>query len=132
MLFRSLRPAGRVVLGDIVLRLPLPMIEVVRHREEFLLLHRVFGRAKMESLQVYQSLAEESGLRVDVAEDISAQTFPTFDRWRQNAMAHRDDVIALIGETLWQDFLSACDVLERFWEQGWLGYGILAGVRHHS
>lgn len=129
---RVLRPGGRIVLGDIMLRLPLPMIEVVRHRKEFLLLHRVFGRAKMEPLQSYQSMAEESGLRVDVIEDISAQTFPTFDHWRQNAIARRDDVIPLVGETLWREFLAACDVLERFREQGLLGYGILAGVREHS
>jgi 27-O-demethylrifamycin SV methyltransferase len=126
---RVLRPGGRVALGDIMLRSPLPMVEVVRHREEFLLLHRVFGRAKMEPLQTYRSLAEDSGLRVDVLEDVSAETLPTFDRWRRNALASKEEVIALVGETLWREFLDACDVLERFREQGWLGYGLLAGVR---
>lgn len=125
---RVLRPGGRVALGDITLRSPLPMVEVVRHREEFLLLHRVFGRAKMEPLQTYRSLAEDSGLRVDVLEDVSAETLPTFDRWRRNALASKDEVVTLVGETLWRDFLAACDVLERFWQQGWLGYGILGGV----
>ncbi len=108
---------------------PLPMVEIVRHREEFLLLHRVFGRAKMEPLETYRSLAEESGLRVDVLEDLSAQTLPTFDGWRLNAHAHRDRVIELVGETLWREFLSACDVLETFWKQGRFGYGMLAGVK---
>jgi 27-O-demethylrifamycin SV methyltransferase len=126
---RVLRPGGRVALSDIMLRSPLPMVEVVRHRREFLLLHRVFGRAKMEPLRTYQSLAEESGLRVDVLEDVSAETFPTFDRWRRNAVACRDDVIELVGEPLWREFLAACDVLERFWKQGWFGYGVLVGVR---
>jgi 27-O-demethylrifamycin SV methyltransferase len=126
---RVLRPGGRVALADIMLRSPLPMIEVVRHREEFLLLHRVFGRARMEPLQTYRSLAEDSGLRVDVLEDVTAETFPTFDRWRRNALASRDEVVTLVGETLWREFLAACDVLERFWREGWLGYGILGGVR---
>jgi 27-O-demethylrifamycin SV methyltransferase len=126
---RVLRPGGRVALGDIVLRAPLPMAEVVRHREEFLLLHRVFGRAKMEQLQVYQALAEESGLQVDVVEDLSVQTLPTFDRWRRNAVTCRDEVIELVGESLWREFVAACDVLERFWQQGRFGYGIVAGVR---
>jgi len=126
---RVLRPGGRVAVGDIVLRSPLPMVEIVRHREEFLLLHRVFGRAKMEPLETYRSLAEESGLRVDVLEDLSAQTLPTFDGWRLNAHAHRDRVIELVGETLWREFLSACDVLETFWKQGRFGYGMLAGVK---
>lgn len=126
---RVLRPGGRVALGDIVLRSPLPMAEVVRHREEFLLLHRVFGRAKMEPLEVYRSLAGESGLRVDVLDDLSAQTLPTFDRWRLNAATYRDRVIELVGETLWQEFVAACDVLERFWKQGRFGYGMLVGVK---
>jgi 27-O-demethylrifamycin SV methyltransferase len=126
---RVLRPGGRVALGDIMLRSHLPMIEVVRRREEFLLLHRVFGRAKMEPLQTYRSLAEESGLELDVLEDISAHTLPTFDRWRRNAAAHKDDVIALVGETLWRDFLAASDVLERLWTEAWFGYGLLTAVR---
>jgi 27-O-demethylrifamycin SV methyltransferase len=126
---RVLRPGGRVAVADIMLRSPLPMIEVVRHREEFLLLHRVFGRAKMEPLRAYQSLAEASGLRVEVLEDVSAEAFPTLDRWRRNALARRDDVIRLVGETLWQEFVRACDVLERFWKLGWFGYGILAAER---
>jgi hypothetical protein len=93
------------------------------------LLHRVFGRAKMEPLQVYRSLAEERGLHVDVHEDLSTETLPTFDRWRRNAVTHKQEVIALVGETLWQEFLAACDVLERFWKEGRFGYGLLAGVR---
>jgi 27-O-demethylrifamycin SV methyltransferase len=126
---RVLRPGGRVALGDIVLRSPLPMTEVVRHRAEFLLLHRVFGRARMEPLQVYQALATESGLHVDVLEDLSAQTLPTFDRWRINAVTYKDRVIELVGETMWREFLAACDVLEGFWTQGRFGYGMLAGVK---
>jgi 27-O-demethylrifamycin SV methyltransferase len=126
---RVLRPGGRIALGDIVLRSPLPMTEIVRHREDFLLLHRVFGRARMEPLQVYQSLAEESGLQVDGLEDLSAQALLTFDRWRLNAETYKQRVIELVGETLWREFLTACDVLERFWKEGRFGYGILAGVK---
>lgn len=126
---RVLRPGGRVVLADIMLRSPLSMVEVVRHREEFLLLHRVFGRAKIEPLEAYRSLAEESGLRVDVREDLSTETLPTFDRWRSNAVARRDAVVDLVGETLWREFLAASEVLERFWKRGSFGYGILSGVR---
>jgi hypothetical protein len=83
----------------------------------------------MEALHFYHSLAEESGLRVDVLEDISAETYPTFEHWRRNAVARREDVIELVGETLWREFLGACDVLDEFWTRGWLGYGLLAGMR---
>jgi len=126
---RVLRPGGRFALSDIVLRAAMPMIDVVRHRDEFLLLHRVFGRAKIESLEVYQSLADASGLRLDVIEDISVKAFPTMNGWRRNAIAHREQVVNLLGEIMWQDFLAACDVMERFWTEGRYGYAILAGTK---
>lgn len=126
---RVLRPGGRLALGDIMLRSPLPLLEVVKHRADFLLLHRVFGRARMEPLTAYAALAEESGLRVEVLDDVSAETLPTFDSWRRNAVAFKSEIVDFIGESLWRDFLSACDVLEGLWEQGRFGYGILAGVR---
>lgn len=126
---RVLRPGGRMALADIIMRVSLTKLEVVRHRDEFALLHRVFGRAKMETLNVYQSAAEEVGLGVTVLEDISDKTFPTFECWRNNAVMNKQAVIELVGETLWHDFLEASNVLERFWAKGWLGYGILTGVR---
>jgi cyclopropane fatty-acyl-phospholipid synthase-like methyltransferase len=129
---RVLRPGGRVAIADIILRVPLTKLEVVRHREEFSLLHKVFGRAKMETLKVYQSAAEEVGLGVDLLEDISDKTFPTFECWRHNAVVSKDALIHLVGETLWRDYLEASSVLERFWAKGWLGYGILAAVRPQS
>jgi hypothetical protein len=45
---------------------------------------------------------------------------------------NKEALTELVGETLWHDFLKASDVLERLWAKGWLGYGILAGVRHPS
>jgi hypothetical protein len=66
---------------------------------------------------------------VDVLEDISPQTLPTFDRWRRNAVAWRKEIVDLVGEPLWRDFVAASEVLESLWNQGRFGYGILAGVK---
>lgn len=126
---RVLRPGGRMVLGDIMLRAPMPMIEVVKHRDQFLLLHQVFGRAKMEPLESYRAWATDSGLRVDVLEDLSVETQPTFEHWRRNAREHRGRVVELVGETLWRQFLDACDVLESFWKHRKLGYGLIAAIK---
>jgi 27-O-demethylrifamycin SV methyltransferase len=126
---RALRPGGRLALADIVLRSPLSMTDVVRWRKEFLLLHRVFGRAKMEPLETYKALAQAAGLAVDVLEDVSAETLPTFDRWRRNAAASRAAIVDLVGESLWRDFVAASEVLEGLWRQGRFGYGILAATR---
>lgn len=126
---RVLRPAGRLVLCDIVLRRPLSLAEVRELREPLTLLRDVFGDARMEELATYAALARENGLVVETELDLTAATRPTFAAWRENARQHRDAVVGLIGEADWQKFVDSCDVLDGFWGDGTLGYGLLAARR---
>lgn len=126
---RVLRPGGRLALCDIVLRRPMPFQEVRRLREPLWLLREVFGDARMEPLERYAELARASGLVVERETDLTAATRPTFARWRDNALAHKEAVVASIGDADWQRFLDSCDVLERFWDDGTLGYGLLAASK---
>jgi len=126
---RVLRPGGRLVLCDIVLRRPMPFAEVRRLREPLALLREVFGDARMEPLVEYARLARERGLDVDQETDLTEATRPTFARWRENAERHRAEVDDLIGQTDRQRFAQACDVLERFWDDGTLGYGLIAAAK---
>jgi cyclopropane fatty-acyl-phospholipid synthase-like methyltransferase len=126
---RVLRPAGRIALCDIVLRRELDLAEVRRLREPLGLLRRVYGDARMEPLAEYARLIGESGLTVDVERDLTAQTRPTFDGWRANAERHHDQVVELIGADELATFLESCDVLERFWDDGTLGYGLIAAAK---
>jgi 27-O-demethylrifamycin SV methyltransferase len=123
---RVLRPGGRVVLCDIILKRKLALTEVIKYRDEFLLLRDVFGRAIMEPLAFYRQHFESNGLLVTAESDISKPTFPTFNRWRLNANANRESVCRMIGERAWEQFLLSCDVLERFWHDEILGYGIIS------
>jgi 27-O-demethylrifamycin SV methyltransferase len=126
---RVLRPGGRLVLCDIMLERKLSLEEVIDFRDEFLLLKDVFGRARMETLEFYQQQCKENELRVTHARPITNETHPTFDRWRSNGLQNRDQVSQLIGEAARDQFLASCDVLERFWDQGILGYGIVAASK---
>jgi 27-O-demethylrifamycin SV methyltransferase len=126
---RVLRPGGRVALCDIVLRRPLPFTEVRRLREPLGLLREVFGDARMEPLAEYRRLAEQHHLVVDRELDLTAEARPTFDRWRVNAERHREEVTGLIGEADLRRFVEACDVLESFWDDGTLGYALLAAKK---
>jgi 27-O-demethylrifamycin SV methyltransferase len=122
---RVLRPGGRVVLCDIIVKRKLELEEVIQYRDEFLLLRDVFGRAIMEPLLFYRQQFESSGLRITAESDISTPTYPTFDRWRQNATENRESVCRMIGERAWEQFLLSCDVLDQFWQKDILGYGII-------
>ena len=126
---RVLKPNGRLALCDVMLQRPLPFEEVRRLRVPLALLREVFGDARMEPLDRYEELAAAQGLVVESKTDLTEATRPTFARWRANASEHRESVVASIGQQDWQRFVEACDVLERFWDDGILGYGLLAAVK---
>jgi 27-O-demethylrifamycin SV methyltransferase len=83
----------------------------------------------MEPMAEYARLAERSGLVVEQQIDLTAATLPTFARWRANAERHRDQVTELMGEQSWREFKDSCDVLEGFWNDGTLGYGLIAAAK---
>jgi len=126
---RVLRRGGRFALCDIVLARRMDFAEVRRLREPLGLLRDVFGDARMESVAEYRRLADDNRMVVDTEIDLTAATRPTFSRWRENANRHRDRVVALLGRDEWQRFLDACSVMDRFWDEGRLGYALLAGSK---
>lgn len=127
---RVLRPGGRLVLCDIMLGRPMDFQEVKRLRHPLALLRGVFGDARMEQPAYYADAVADLGLAVTAQTDLTRLTRPTFARWRENGRRHRDEVVARIGADGLSEFLSACDVLEGFWDDGTLGYGLLSAQKH--
>ena len=129
---RVLKPDGRLVLCDIVLINKLSLLEVIEHRDEFLLLKDAFGRAIMEPLDYYRAQVQHNGLSLLRSRDISTETLPTFRLWQHNAQANADRVRALIGEAALEQFQQSCEVLKAFWENRTLGYAILSAEKPAS
>ena len=126
---RVLRPGGRLVLCDLIRKREIPFEEVRARRADFATLRTAFGDAHMEPLERYTSLAAAHGLEVDVVEDLTELTLPTFDRWRANAEEYRAEAVAAIGEEGVAAFERSCDILEAFWRDGTFGYGLFAATK---
>jgi 27-O-demethylrifamycin SV methyltransferase len=126
---RVLAPGGRIALCDIIRKRDIPFLEVRARREDFALLRRAFGDAHMEPLDGYASTLAGLGMTITDASDISLPTLPTFAAWRANVDAHEEAVRHLIGDDGVRDFVESTHVLEAFWKDETLGYGILAAVK---
>ena len=126
---RVLAPGGRIALCDIIRRRDIPFLEVRARRDDFALLRRAFGDAHMEPLENYTSTLGGYGMTIIDASDISLPTMPTFAAWRANVDSHEDTLRGLVGDKGVTDFVESTHVLEAFWKDETLGYGILAAVK---
>jgi cyclopropane fatty-acyl-phospholipid synthase-like methyltransferase len=125
---RVLRPGGRLTLCDLMLQRAMPFDEVRRLRQPLEVLRWAFGDARMESREGYVQRAQSCGLQVDHDLDLTEETRPTFVRWRENAERHRDAVLGAVGEEGFDQFVTATELLESFWDDGTFGYGLIAGA----
>ena len=123
---RVLRPGGRMVLCDIIRRREVPFLELRDRRDEFAVLRSAYGAARMDPLEEYADLAGRAGLEIDRAVDITAETLPTFGRWQANLDRHRDRVTELLGREATSTFERSLGILDAFWRDGTLGYGLMA------
>ena len=126
---RVLRPGGRICLCDLMLQRDLAFAEVRALRHELGLLRDVFGDAHMERIGYYTDGLTSAGISMDTAIDLTRPTRPTFEHWRANLDQNRRAIERLIGVEDTQKFADSTAVLERLWDDGIMGYGLVAGRR---
>ncbi len=126
---RVLRSGGRVVLCDIIRHREIPFAEVRERRDDFAVLRAAFGDAHMHPLAQYAETLTELGVQVTDQTDLTQATLGTFAAWRANTAEHEAQIVELIGRQATDDFVRSTEVLEAFWNDGTLGYGILSAVK---
>lgn len=126
---RVLRPGGRLVLCDVVLDTPMDFDTVKSLREPLALLRSVFGDARMEPLDRYAQWFAAIGLVVGDRLDLTAATRPTFAAWRHRVDEHRPALVEKLGRSEIDKFVASTYVLEQLWDDGTLGYGLIAASK---
>ena len=85
---------------------------------------------QVESLSIYRRLPVSTGLRVNVAMDVSDAVFPTPAHWSRRLDENALEVRALIGVVGVDHFRATCEILPSLWEQRLFGYGLVAAAKH--
>jgi len=127
--FRVLKNGGSMLLCDLVLRRELTPPDLFKYRNEFTILEKTFGKARMATLEFYKEKMIETGFSEVEIYDISEQAQPTLKEWKGNLLLHEDRIVEAVGREYVDEFLLACDITEGFFDQGLFGYGMLKGVK---
>lgn len=126
---RVLRPGGRIVLCDVIRRRDIPFLELRARHADFAVLRAAFGAARMDPLDSYVTYALEAGLVVEEVVDLTTETLPTFEHWQAKASLHRGSVTAILGADGVETFEASLAILEGFWRDGTLGYGLMSASK---
>jgi 27-O-demethylrifamycin SV methyltransferase len=127
-----LKDQGELLLCDMITKREFSAIDILRQGKEIATLEKTFGKAKTETLDYYQQTLEYAGFSNIETLDVSPNIYPTMQQWRQNIHQHYTQLASCMSDTQIQGFLESCEILETFYHEETLGYGVVHGLKHGS
>lgn len=134
--FRVLKPGDKLALTDVAMvgtrETEIAYYVTLGHSPEVAALmksavhstmHRAFGSSILTRTMLYRDAAIAAGFTGVEITDLSAETWPTLERWGHNARVNRDKLIERLGEKYVEDFFLALRHMSFGW--GRLGGYIL-------
>lgn len=126
---RCTKKGGRIILCDLMFIRPFNSREIFQNSSKLAILQRAFGTARLETYEFYQKLFKELNISDIEFLDISDQVIPTLDKWKENSVVYRNEVLKHISVDDLKDFSDSCDILKEFYTQKIWGYGIITGKK---
>ncbi|MBI5542145.1 MAG: class I SAM-dependent methyltransferase [Bacteroidia bacterium] len=127
--FRVLKPGGQMVLCDLTFNKYPTAKEIFEWQNSLKILEKVFGKARLDTLEFYEELLKTSGFNKIEKEDISKNVIPTIRYWKENLEKNGAEVNkSFVKEDIF-NFSHSCDFLEKVYYSGVWGYGIISGKK---
>ena len=123
--YRVLKDNTAILLCDMILKKEMNELDIVKYHRKISVMENVFGKAKTETLEYYQKGLLEAGFKEVKTIDVSENVFPTFDLLRKSTIRKFDKLSQYITKEKIDEFLLACDIVEQFYENNILGYGLV-------
>jgi cyclopropane fatty-acyl-phospholipid synthase-like methyltransferase len=129
---KLLKDGGTLLLCDMITEREFSAFDILRHGKAIATMERTFGKAKTETLAYYRQALEHAGFCNIETLDVSQNIYPTMQQWRQNIHRYSAQLSTCMSDERIQDFLKACDILETFYREKMLGYGVINGMKRES
>lgn len=126
---KLLKDGGKVLLCDMITGREFSAFDILRYGKEIATMERTFGKAKTETLAYYRQALEHAGFCDIETLDVSQNIYPTMQNWRQNIHRYSAQLSSCMSDEQIRDFLKACDILETFYQEKLLGYGVVTGLK---
>jgi len=127
--FRVLKPGGEMVLCDLTFNKYPSAKEIFSWQDSLKILEKVFGKARLDTLDYYEKLLKTSGFSKIEKEDVSKNVIPTIKYWNENLAKNRTEIDKSFVEEDVFNFAHSCEFLDKVYNSGVWGYGIISGKK---
>lgn len=127
--YRVLKKEGELVLCDLTFNRYPSAKEIFEWQNSLKILEKVFGKARLDTLGYYEKLFKTSGFIEVELEDVSKNVIPTINHWKNNLEKNRTEIDKSFIEEDVFNFSHSCDFLEKVYNSGVWGYGIISGKK---
>jgi len=134
---RLLPSGGSLLLCDVMLKRPIRLSDHFsnlfdlgwEYLSGYLGLKRAYGPGRTESFDDYRNKLSAAGFGEIRLVDVSRETLPTTQKWRENIRINRSEILRNFTERELRDFERASYLMEHLFEKEMLGYGLLSAVK---